>query len=78
MTFSCSGTIALTATIVIATDTAIDGSGQTVTISGGGGVRVFTVNPGVTLHLNELTVANGYGIGRWWHLQRPWHGDREQ
>ena len=49
---------------MIAADTTIDGSGQTVTISGNNAVRVFTVNPGVTLNLNELTVANGNaGIG---------------
>ena len=34
VTFSCSGTITLTKEIVIATDTTIDGSGQTVTIIG--------------------------------------------
>ncbi len=49
----------MTAEITIAADTTIDGSGQTVTISGNHAVRVFTVNPGVTLSLNELTVANG-------------------
>ena len=59
VTFSCSGTITLTATITIAADTTIDGSGQTVTISGNHAVRVFAVNPGVTLNLNRLTVANG-------------------
>ena len=59
VTFSCSGTITLTAEIVIAADTTIDGSGQTVTISGNHAVRVFTVNSGVTLNLNELTIANG-------------------
>jgi hypothetical protein len=59
VTFSCSGTITLTGTITIVTDTTIDGSGQTVTISGNHAVRVFTVNSGVTLNLSELTVANG-------------------
>jgi uncharacterized repeat protein (TIGR01451 family) len=59
VTFSCSGTIILTAEITIAADTTIDGSGQTVTISGNDAVRVFQVNSGVTLNLNELTVANG-------------------
>ena len=59
VTFSCSGTITLTATITIAADTTIDGSGQTVTISGNHAVRVFTVNSGVTLNLNALTVADG-------------------
>ena len=59
VTFSCSGTITLTAEIVIAADTTIDGSGQAVTISGNHAVRVFTVNSGVTLNLNRLTIANG-------------------
>lgn len=59
VTFSCSGTIILTTTITIAADTTIDGSGQTVTISGNHAVRVFTVNGGVTLNLNQLTIANG-------------------
>ena len=59
MTFSCSGTITLTSTLAIAADTTIDGSGQNVVISGGGAVGVFVVNPGVTLNLNKLTVADG-------------------
>ena len=37
----------------------IDGAGHTVTISGGGAFGVFVVNPGVTLNLNKLTVADG-------------------
>ncbi len=59
VTFSCSGTITLTAEITIAADTTIDGSGQTVTISGNHAVRVFQVNPGATLDLSSLTIANG-------------------
>jgi uncharacterized repeat protein (TIGR01451 family) len=59
VTFSCSGTITLTNTITIAADTTVDGSGQTVTISGNDAVRVFQVNSGVTLNLSRLTVANG-------------------
>lgn len=61
VTFTCSGTITLSATIVISTDTTLDGSGQAVTISGNNVVRVFTVQPGVTLTLKRLTVANGLG-----------------
>jgi predicted outer membrane repeat protein len=62
VTFACSGTIMLTSTITIAADTTIDGSGQEVTISGNDAVRVFTVNEGVTLSLNRLTVAHGYTV----------------
>ena len=61
VTFACSGTIVLTSTITIAANTTIDGSGQSVTLSGGGAVRLFKVNGGVTLSLQELTVANGSG-----------------
>jgi hypothetical protein len=64
VTFACSGTITLTNTITIAADTTIDGSGQSVTISGNSAVQVFKVNAGITFNLNELTVANGYaGMG---------------
>jgi predicted outer membrane repeat protein len=59
VTFACSGTITLTAEIVIAADTTIDGSEQDVTISGNHAVRVFYVNSGVALTLHGLTVANG-------------------
>jgi CSLREA domain-containing protein len=59
VTFSCSGTITLTNTITIEANKTIDGSGQTVTLSGGSLVRVFTVNSGVTLNLNELTITGG-------------------
>ncbi len=41
VTFACSGTITLTAEIVISADTTIDGTGQDVTISGNNAVRVF-------------------------------------
>jgi hypothetical protein len=61
VTFACSGTVPLTATITIAADTTIDGSGQRVAISGNNAVRVFTVNPGIALNLNWLTVAHGNG-----------------
>ena len=57
--FTCTGTITLTALIGIAADTTIDGSGQAVTISGNNAVLVFYVNSGVALNLNELTIANG-------------------
>jgi predicted outer membrane repeat protein len=59
VTFTCSGTITLTATIAIGSDTTIDGTGQSVTISGGNNVRIFSINEGVTFNLQKLTVANG-------------------
>ena len=63
VTFSCSGTIILTAEIAIVADTTIDGSGQSVAVSGNHAVRVFNVNSGVTLNLNALTVADGSANG---------------
>ena len=63
VTFGCSGTITLTAEITIAANTTIDGSGQTVTISSNHAVGIFTVNSGVMLNLNELTVATGGRLG---------------
>jgi predicted outer membrane repeat protein len=63
VTFSCSGTITLASTIAITENTTIDGTGQMVTISGGNAVGVFRVNPGVSLTLKYLTVANGEDTG---------------
>ncbi len=69
VTFACSGTIPLTSQITIDHDKTIDGSGQSVILSGKSGdqrVRVLYVNPGVTLNLNRLTIADGsadYGGG---------------
>jgi hypothetical protein len=62
ITFSVSGTIPLGSTLPTITDIAgltMDGTGQTVTISGGNAVRVLFVNPGASLSLNDLTIANG-------------------
>jgi hypothetical protein len=62
VTFACSGVITLTAEIVIARDTTIDGSGQEVTISGDDAVRVFHIAERVTVSLNALTVADGSSL----------------
>ncbi|MBI5383215.1 MAG: hypothetical protein HZA90_00865 [Verrucomicrobia bacterium] len=59
VTFATSGTIALTDTITIETNTVLDGSGQKLVISGDNSVRVFMVNPNVSLSLKNLTIANG-------------------
>ncbi len=60
--FSVSGTIALGSTLPAITDAAgltIDGTGQTVIISGENAVRVAIVNAGASLNVNRLTIANG-------------------
>ena len=59
VTFTCSGTITLTATITIPADTTIDGTGQNVTISGGNAIGVFAVQAGVKFSVNKFTIANG-------------------
>ena len=63
VTFSCSGTITLTATITIDKNLTLDGTGQSVTISGGDIVRVFIVNAGVTFNLQNLSVTHGTAPG---------------
>jgi len=63
LTFTCSGTITLTAAgggqISIGKNLTIDGSGQSVTISGGGSVGVIEIGTGVTVTLSQLTIADG-------------------
>jgi len=63
ITFSVSGTIVLGSQLPNITAAGgaltIDGTGQSVTISGNNAVRVFTVDTGATLNLQNLTLANG-------------------
>jgi len=59
ITFSCSGTITLTSTLNITKKLTIDGTGQSVTISGNNAVQVMIVNSGILLNLNTITIANG-------------------
>lgn len=70
ITFSVSGTITLGSKLPLIADAAgltIDGTGQTVTISGNNLVSVVTVHGLASLTLNGLTIANGstniYGGG---------------
>lgn len=61
ITFGVSGTITLGSTLPTINDPAgltLDGTGQTVTISGGNAVRVLYA--GNSLTLNNMTIANGY------------------
>jgi hypothetical protein len=64
VTFNCGGPATIdvssgTATKTIAADTTIDGAGL-ITISGGNRVGVFSVNPGVSFTVENLTVADGH------------------
>ncbi|MEQ1635270.1 MAG: choice-of-anchor Q domain-containing protein [Methylococcales bacterium] len=63
--FSVEGTLILGGALSIS-DTAglsIDGSGKKVILSGNNTVRVLIVNPGASLSLKNLTVANGFATG---------------
>jgi hypothetical protein len=62
VTFACDGTIVLTNTLVIETNTVLDGTGRTVAISGNLAVRVFSVLAGVEFGLRNLTVEQGGGL----------------
>jgi hypothetical protein len=59
LNFSCSGTITLYYRIWLNKDLTIDGSGQTVTISGGNSKGIFWIPNGNSLTLHHLTIANG-------------------
>ncbi|MFI5398766.1 MAG: TolC family protein [Candidatus Binatia bacterium] len=60
VTFNCGGTatITVTSTKSVSADTTIDG-GSLITISGGNSVGVFSVNSGVNLTVQNLTIASG-------------------
>jgi hypothetical protein len=59
ITFGIDGSIALSNTLVISQNTILDGSGHAVVLSGNGSVRVMEVNPGVTLALTNIAIADG-------------------
>ena len=58
--FSCSGTIVLANTLSISKNLRIDGSGQSVTISGDNSRRVIYIANSYSLTLQNLTIADGY------------------
>ncbi|MFN8640343.1 MAG: choice-of-anchor Q domain-containing protein [Candidatus Binatia bacterium] len=64
VTFNCGGaaTIVFTSTKTISSTTSIDGGGL-VTLSGNDAVKLFVVTMGVTLSLDNLTVAKGRATG---------------
>ena len=60
VTFNCgAATIVLSSAKTISADTTIDGGGL-ITLSGGNADRLFVVNTGVTLTLNNIVLTNGY------------------
>ncbi|MFZ0546552.1 MAG: choice-of-anchor Q domain-containing protein [Candidatus Promineifilaceae bacterium] len=61
ITFSLSGTIALTATLPgITTEVDIDGAGQQITVSGSNAYRVMVISNTATVNLVNLTIADGF------------------
>jgi len=61
--FGTGGTLTLTNTITIASDTILDANGNIVTISGGNAVRLFQVTTNVSFWVKGLTLADGRVIG---------------
>jgi hypothetical protein len=61
ITFTTSGTILFANTVTVTSDAIIDGTGQSITLSGGGATRLFDVPVGFTLTLRNLTLANAIG-----------------
>lgn len=61
---NCNSTIINRSTKVIAVDTILEGAAaSSVTLSGGGSNRLFTINPGVTLTLRNITLVQGRHLG---------------
>jgi hypothetical protein len=63
ITFGCDGVITLTGSLTINSNTTLDGTGHTVTLSGGNAVRLFSVSSGASASFINLTLANGYAVG---------------
>ncbi len=61
--FGCDGTIVLSSTLQITTNTVLDGTGRNVVLSGGDAVRVLFVATNIDLTINNLTIANGKLVG---------------
>ena len=57
VTFACDGTITLSNTMMITTNTVLDAAHHQITLSGAG-LGVFYVNPNVTFAVANLTIAN--------------------
>ena len=60
VTFACDGTITLSATIFIYSDTIIDAGGHQIAISGNGQAGIFQVGTNVQFSVKNLALANGF------------------
>ncbi|MBK8027814.1 MAG: hypothetical protein IPK19_42180 [Chloroflexi bacterium] len=64
ITFSVSGTIQMTSTLVVDSNITLDGPGSaSLTISGGNTIRVFSMNPAVAFAIQNVTIAAGNASG---------------
>jgi len=61
--FTCDGTIARSGTTNVTTALTLDATGHTVTIDGGNGMQLFTVNGGATFTVMNLTLTRGNAGG---------------
>jgi hypothetical protein len=59
ISIGCSGTLTITNTLTISNHVILDGSSVAATLSGGNLVRLFYVQPGASLAITNLTLANG-------------------
>src|ERR1051326_1849296 len=71
VSFACSGIIVLTNPITITTDTVLDGTGQSVTISGNDQVRLFNVGGNVSFTIVNFTLAHVNNAGAPSDAQTP-------
>ena len=62
ITFAGDYTITLASRLTINKNLTIDGTGHSITISGGGAVQVMSINNGVTVSLNNLTLKDGSAL----------------
>ena len=60
VSFACDGTIVLSNTLVIASNTVLDATGRSITLDGNSSNRVFTVMTNVTCAITNVRVLNGW------------------
>jgi hypothetical protein len=63
VTFACDGVISLSDVLVVTNDTLLDATGHDVTVSGSNSTRLFRIDPGVRLVVENLTLADGLARG---------------
>jgi fibronectin-binding autotransporter adhesin len=66
VTFACDGVLQLSSPLLITNDTTLDASGHDLTLAPGPvlqPIRLLQINPGVSLGLSHMTLANGFVRG---------------